>query len=569
GVPVGIVVLTDGALQGDPALRQSESRAAAALLGAEAPEFWNLPDGALVHDAALTERLLRHIRQQAPDLLLAPSPWERHPDHRQTAALALDVARQTGIALAFYEVGNPLPPNALLDITPHAARKRQAMACFVSQQPHQDYARHIEALNHYRSYTLPASVQQAEAYLLLPPDRLSTELPGLLAAHPVSLAGGGVAAGAGSGPPSPTVTVILRSTDRPTLAQALDSLALQNCPGLQVLVVAAVPGHRSLPPHCGPYPLRLLPTDAPLARAAAANRGLDHARGELLMFLDDDDWLMPGHLARLVQVLQAHPAALAAYTGVALLGPRGEPLGQVLDLPFDGIRQLAGNLTPIHALLFRRRLLELGCRFDESLALLEDWDFWLQAARHTHFVHLPGVSAAYRIHPSSGVHTDPGPSGEPSALIYQKWQASWTPAQRAALMQRVWSHTDLESRLHETQGGLADLQHRLDDALRAQQALQLERADLHRERSDLLERLESGLQQQLALQQRLHDAALLHDRLAHEQQQLEISGQRSQAELEQTRQQLHASRHEITALRASTSWRLTAPLRRLRQWLRP
>jgi len=42
--------------------------------------------------------------------------------------------------------------------------KKRAMQCFASQQSVQDYARHIEGLNTFRTYTLEARITHAEAY---------------------------------------------------------------------------------------------------------------------------------------------------------------------------------------------------------------------------------------------------------------------------------------------------------------------------------------------------------------------------------------------------------------------
>ena len=39
------------------------------------------------------------------------------------------------------------------------------MGCFTSQLAIQNYARHMQALNVYRTYTLPAEVRAAEGYL--------------------------------------------------------------------------------------------------------------------------------------------------------------------------------------------------------------------------------------------------------------------------------------------------------------------------------------------------------------------------------------------------------------------
>jgi len=438
------------------------------------------------------------------------------------------------------------------------------MQCFASQLQQQDYGRHIAALNLYRTYTLAREVTAAEAFLLLSAADLSATLPGLLAAQPVTL--GSSPSASASGESLPLVSVLIRSMDRQYLQEALDSVALQTYPHIEVVVVAAKTGHQNLPARCGPFELRLIPTDLPLQRGQAANRALSHARGEFLLFLDDDDWLLPGHVARLAHVLRHLPASLAAYTGVTLLGPGGEPQGQVMDLPYDAIRLLAGNLMPIHAVLFSQKLHALGCQFDESLSLHEDWDFWLQVARHTAFAHVPGVSAAYRMSHSSGVHTDSVQTLNSIQTIFDKWQTRWEPRQAIQLMQRVRSHDDVELRLAEKNKALE----KSDEALVQQrQVVQqqavnidqlLSQAGQHRIHSDQQRRL---LEQDLARteQQRVHSEAL---RQLAQQELARSEEQRVQLEFQATR---HA--RDIAGLMASSSWRVTAPLRWLAARIRP
>ena len=255
------------------------------------------------------------------------------------------------------------------------------------------------------------------------------------------------------------VSILIRSMDRAFLTQALDSVALQTYSNIEVVVIAVRPEHRSLPSHCGPFPMRLVETDAMVPRSAAANRAMAHAQGEFLIFLDDDDWMMPGHIDRLAQVLGKHGQAFAAYTGIGLVDADGKSLGQAFDLPFDAVRQMAGNLTPIHAVLFKATVLANGCHFDETLDRLEDWDFWLQIGKLAPMVHLPGISAVYRIHESSGVHNDAGIAGAATGRIYQKWEESWSPQQISQIMQRVWMYPDLEALLNATQEKVALLEH--------------------------------------------------------------------------------------------------------------
>ncbi|MBV5299901.1 MAG: PIG-L family deacetylase [Rhodoferax sp.] len=533
GVAVAVVVLTDGAGFGEARLRCAESGAAARLLGYGEPEFWLLPDRGLRYSEELVLRLVERISKAGADLVYAPSPWELHPDHRQTCLLALAAVRRIGtpLRLAFYEVGAPLRPNVLVDITDCVNAKDAAMRCFASQLAQQDYLRQIHALNQYRSYTLAGTVLAAEAFCVLGAQELGQIAswglvsPGTLfdaALRPGSLA---------------LVSILIRSMDRDHLAEALDSVALQTYPHIEVVVAAACPGHRPLPTLCGPFAVRLLQTDAPLPRSKAANLAMAHAKGQYLLFLDDDDWLMPGHIARLVDVLSHQPHALAAYTGISLVDAVGRPLGQSFELPFDAIRQLAGNLTPIHAVLFNAKVLELGCHFDEALDRYEDWDFWLQLARLAPMVHLPGVSGAYRIHGSSGVHEDAGPAGSATGLIYRKWGEDWTPQQIGQMMQRVWSHPELEARLTETTPHFS--------------ARLVEQAQHLAETTERLRSADSVLEN--------HRAVIAHQAQTSLQQQQQI-GLLSQ-KIDEMATHLAQQQQDHAALLGSRSWRVTRPLR--------
>ncbi len=177
GDPIRVIILTDGGgWQADDversvyvAQRRQESREAAAILGYGEPEFWEYRDRELSYGEPLVRRLCEAVAASDARWLYAPSPYELHPDHRALALAALEaVCRLAGrISLAFYEIGAPLPPNRLLDITDLIERKRRALACFASQLAAQAYDRHVEALNRFRTYTLPREVEAAEAYWVI------------------------------------------------------------------------------------------------------------------------------------------------------------------------------------------------------------------------------------------------------------------------------------------------------------------------------------------------------------------------------------------------------------------
>lgn len=280
----------------------------------------------------------------------------------------------------------------------------------------------------------------------------------------------------------PLVSVIVRSMDRTMLQDALGSVALQTYANVEVVVVNATGNpHSALGDRCGRFPLRLVEGAGALTRSAAANRGMESAKGDYLIFLDDDDFFLENHLEKLGRAL-TQGSARACYTGVQLVGSEGQTV-LVLDEPWEVDRLRAANFLPIHAVLFERSLLDEGCRFRDDLECLEDWEFWLQIAALTPFQHVPEVSAVYRIGLGlSGLsaQADADKHITNRARIFDAWLPRFTSREWVSsihwfenarshfyqlALDRFHESRQLETRLGASQASLAALQLELDAAL--------------------------------------------------------------------------------------------------------
>ncbi len=214
------------------------------------------------------------------------------------------------------------------------------------------------------------------------------------------------------------VSVIVRTVGRPSLAKALDAVAAQRYRPLEIVLVDAADAKICMEAHSG-VPVRVLARGGRLDRPRAANAGLDAARGERLLFLDEDDTIEPSHVEDLLQALGRTPGARVAYSQTRLLdGDR-----RIFGGPFDRLALFRSNYLAIHAVLFARSLVAEGCRFDETLATFEDWDFWLQCAARTAFAFTGRPTALYR-----------AASGESGAGSGRNLDVAAVLAQRARLM---------------------------------------------------------------------------------------------------------------------------------------
>jgi tetratricopeptide (TPR) repeat protein len=226
---------------------------------------------------------------------------------------------------------------------------------------------------------------------------------------------------------SSLVSIIVRSMARDVLTDALESIAQQTWPHIEIVLVAACgSSHPEPPATCGRYPIRFVRGDRPRLRPVAANAGIDAATGDAIGLLDDDDAFDPRHVESMVRALDAHPNNVAAYSATRLIDRTGAVIGH-RNQGWSRLLLYQDCYIGSNAMLFRRSALE-RCRFDESFDICEDWDFWLQLSELSDLVYVPSATAIGR--PTEGTSgTGRGENRDDSrylrfrAMLAAKWDA--------------------------------------------------------------------------------------------------------------------------------------------------
>ncbi len=121
GKKVGILHLTRGEMgtRGTAGERIAEAEAAARALGAVEMDFLDCGDGGLRTGPAEEDALIAKLRLWRPDLVLGPTPSDRHPDHGRAHRLVEAAGFYAGLKNRAPEAGEPFRPAAVFSYMQH------------------------------------------------------------------------------------------------------------------------------------------------------------------------------------------------------------------------------------------------------------------------------------------------------------------------------------------------------------------------------------------------------------------------------------------------------------------
>jgi glycosyltransferase involved in cell wall biosynthesis len=194
------------------------------------------------------------------------------------------------------------------------------------------------------------------------------------------------------------VTIVIPTRDRSALlAKAVASALDQDDAQIEVVVVDD--GSMSpVPPGSLPSEVRVIRHRTPRGAAAARNSGLAAARGEWIMFLDDDDTLLPHAVATSLRAAgdSRLPPPVSVVSGIESVGST-VTVRRPISLPkggayLDVLLRSGHRYQDANTLLCRRHVIEQIGGWNESLLAAETDDLFLRLTAVSSLQGIPTVT---------------------------------------------------------------------------------------------------------------------------------------------------------------------------------
>ncbi len=133
-------------------------------------------------------------------------------------------------------------------------------------------------------------------------------------------------------------------------------------------------------------------------QADALNKGFSHATGEIVAWLNSDDYYLPGAISAAVQIFDRHPHILQVYGDMIAVDEMGGIFNRFSYKQLTLEDLLCFQIIGQPAVFMRRSALQ-GIQLDPTLHFLLDHQLWIQIVRRGPMLHVDQTWAAARYHP--------------------------------------------------------------------------------------------------------------------------------------------------------------------------
>ena len=187
------------------------------------------------------------------------------------------------------------------------------------------------------------------------------------------------------------------------LKDAIKSICIQDFDDFELLIIndGSIDGAIDVVEHIKDSRIKVIHNPKNLGLIASLNVGLDHASGQIIARMDQDDLALPHRFSTQLKVLHDNPDIGVVGCWIHRFGADD----QAVKYPIrdEEIKASMFFFNPIShpGVMFRKKLLdEHQIRYTPGYLDAEDYHLWFQLFHKTKFYNVPEVLLYYRIHPN-------------------------------------------------------------------------------------------------------------------------------------------------------------------------
>jgi hypothetical protein len=215
-------------------------------------------------------------------------------------------------------------------------------------------------------------------------------------------------------PPLPKISIITVSFNQGEfIRQTIESVLAQNYPNFEHIIVDGGSTDSTLEV-LKSYPHLLWTSEPDRGQSDGLNKGFSRATGDIIVWLNSDDWLAEGVFHELAHHMQEYPVVI----GQAAETDREGKVTRVVKNPARSFYDLMRYWIPFAwvaqtSVFFSRAVLEEmkrpdGTYLDEDLYFTMDLDLWMRIAKKYPFMkHIDRVLSYYRIYDTNKTGANP------------------------------------------------------------------------------------------------------------------------------------------------------------------
>jgi glycosyltransferase involved in cell wall biosynthesis len=206
-------------------------------------------------------------------------------------------------------------------------------------------------------------------------------------------------------PPEPLVSIVTPSYNTGRfIEETLRSVAEQDYPRIEHVVLDSGSTDET-PSILARYPSVRLVDDPPHGVTAKVNVGLEFARGEIVAWINADDYYLPGAVRKAVAAFLEAPEIALAYSNYLDVDEQSVEIARRTSKQCTAAELVdERNWVPHQSAFFRREALAVVGQLDPRYELVQDWELWIRLAKQFPIRYVDDYWAAFRV--SRGQRSD-------------------------------------------------------------------------------------------------------------------------------------------------------------------